>query len=164
MTEDKYGSDGVKLEGTGWRDAWISEWHRGIGFDAPAVDIDSIETEGASHDGAWIEYDHRKPVALIEYKTPAAINRRGVEAARRAVAPIATLATMAGLPAYLVGYHSGRRTFRVWPLNEIAVARYDRGGELISERDYATLLYTLRGREIPQEVAERLKEVTEWAA
>lgn len=147
-------SDGVRKESTGWRDQFISEWHRKIGYNAPAMDIDGITTLGGEHEGSWIEYDHREPVALFEYKTAGHLEQRGWKKLIEEVKPLTSLGNRASLPAYLVVYDSRKIRFLPYCLTETGV---DYVGDIwLSERDYAAFLYHIRGRSIPAEIYARL--------
>ena len=147
-------SDGVRKESTGWRDQFISEWHRKIGYNAPAMDIDGISILGGEHEGAWIEYDRREPVALFEYKTIGHLEQRGLEKLIEEVKPLTSLANRADLPAYLVVYDSRKARFLPYCLTHLGV---DYVGDIwLSERDYAAFLYQIRNRTIPVDLYARL--------
>lgn len=143
-------TNGVRKESTGWRDQFISEWHRKIGYNAPAMDIDGITTSEGEHEGAWIEYDHREPVALFEYKTVGHLEARGWSKLIEEIKPLTSLANRANLPAYLVVYDSRKPRFLPRCLTLTGV---DYLGDLwLSERDYAAFLYQIRGRTIPADL------------
>lgn len=150
----EWNSDGVRRESTGWRDRFISQWHRKIGFNAPAMDIDGIGTEAGEHEGAWIEYDHHKPVVLMEYKTVGHTRDRGKEKLLSEVRPLQALAELAGLPAYLVSYDEEHLRFAAISLTEHGEQH---GGDAwMSEIEFAEFLYRVRGRQLPSDVRARL--------
>ena len=133
-------ANGIRQESTGWRDEWISSRHRTWGMDCPATDIDFV----------MVEYDHREPVALIEYKTLGSLDQIGVNRALLDHYPVSKLATLAGLPSLMVGYNSEDATFRVKASNAIAERIGSSDGLLgsrwwrLSERDYVRLLYLMQ--------------------
>lgn len=143
---------GVRQESTGWRDEWISKRHRSWGMDCPATDIDFL----------MVEYDHREPVALVEYKTLGSLDQIGVDRALLDHYPVSKLATLAGLPSLIVGYDSGDATFRVKATNAVAehIGNVDAllGSRwwALSERDYVRLLYLMRKRVLPADLDARL--------
>jgi hypothetical protein len=145
---------GVRQESTGWRDEWISKRHRSWGMDCPATDIDFL----------MVEYDHREPVALVEYKTLGSLDQIGIERALLDHYPVSKLATLAGLPSLIVGYDSHDVTFRVRATN--AVAEHIGNGEALmgtrwwrlSEKEYVRLLYLIRKRVLPAEIEARLSK------
>src|ERR1700676_3377212 len=99
-------------ERSGWRDQEISARHRDWGTDCPAVDIDFFLTE----------YNHGKPVALIEYKLYTVDT---VDVSKPSYQALIDLANNYGgkggpLPALLVFYWPVEWAFCVHPLNESA--------------------------------------------
>lgn len=142
----------MNVERTSARDPWLHEWlsrqHRTWGDNAPAVDLDLLE------------YDNGTPVALLEFKhcnsLPQALSPRS-----SSLAVLAKLATMAGLPAFLVVYLGGPNfaggLFRVRPLNDTArvfleVERFADDAPL-QEFDFVSFLYALRGRDLLHETS-----------
>lgn len=126
----------------GWRDPELSARHRMWGFDLPAVDIDFL----------LLSYDHSKPVALIDYTTGYRdVSHPNFEALR-------SLASSARIPAFLV-YHERHKTdwFHVKALNPEALNVLKQQQCLLSEADYVAFLYKMTAREIPKDIAERLK-------
>jgi hypothetical protein len=146
---------GVRTESTGWRDSWISDKHRSWGYDLPASDIDFM----------LLEYDNMKPITLVEHKTVGCWKQFGRETVLRWHAPVATLATMAGLPSYLCLYEKHPAAFYVLATNEIAERVPGRNGcfgsEMIpmSERQYVAFLYHLRNRPLPSVLVSELESV-----
>jgi hypothetical protein len=106
------------------------------------IDLDCILTtdgEDMGEDG-WLtaEYNWKKPVALIEYKTlGATISLKDANNST-----IKNLADMAGLPAFLVVYDKVKPSFLVVPLNKFARRRTEM--KLYTEQEYETLLKQLR--------------------
>jgi len=120
----------VRLERTEWRDQELSARHRQWGFNCPAVDVDFL----------MIEYNHAKPVALIDYKHFKAIALRRHE---RSMVAITELANRASLPFLVAYYWPDIWAFRVYTMNDRA-QKYFTDAELLSERDYVERLYALR--------------------
>jgi hypothetical protein len=143
-----------KYEATHWRDEKISEWHRKIGRDAPAVDLDTIvSTSDLVVDGYnfdMVEYDNMEPVAIIDYK--AGDNWKF----NANILVQAKLATRAGLPSFVVEYNEDQTQFTVYPTNEIGKKKLNTNATL-SEKQFVKFLYWLRGREVPGEVLARLR-------
>lgn len=125
-------------ERSGWRDERISRRHRDWGWDCPVVDID------------WLvaEYDHAKPVAIIEYKheqaPPIQLNSVNCRV-------LAALGDMARLPVFIVRYADDFSWLRIAPLNALAKQWLPQRAEL-SEPDFVALLYRVRGREMPADL------------
>ncbi len=136
---------GVKPERTGWRDEALSARHRLYGCDAPMVDVDFL----------CCEYDSGIPCAIIEYKAsrPFCIDR--MHASYRV---LRRLSDSVRVPFAVVFYNPTVWRFTVYPMNDYAEAWFEEGEEL-SEREYVTRLYQIRGRELPHYVADAL-EVT----
>lgn len=168
-------TDGVRLERTSYRDdslntrmqTWgdgfisidvaqdrvndsISARHRNWGYDCPVTNIDCL----------MCEYDHKVPMAVIEYKgrAPMQEDRRSAN-----VQVIATLATMAGLPALLVYYDNVAWTFRVEPINPSAQDWLKRtnvlAGETLSERRFVEFLYRVRHKFLPEQIKQTLRDI-----
>lgn len=97
----------MSQERSGFRDEWISQWHRRLGYDFPAADVDFL----------LVEYDRRVPVALVDYKmrapyTPPA-NEANVEAIR-------WMADEAGLSFWWAFYRPEVAEFWPKPMNKRA--------------------------------------------
>jgi hypothetical protein len=133
----------VKPERSGWRDETISRRHREWGYDCPALDLDWLV----------IEYDTATPVALVEYKNEHARMATTKEANYRA---LIKLGDMSGLPVFAVRYASDLSWLRITALNCIARGKVTERSQGMTELAYVTLLYKLRDREIPIEVARKL--------
>lgn len=133
----------VKSERNGWRDETISRRHRDWGYDCPALDLDWLV----------IEYDAAIPVALVEYKNENARMASTKEANYRA---LIKLGDMSGLPVFAVRYASDLSWFRVTALNCVARGKVPDRSQKMTELEYVTLLYKLRDRELPIEVARKL--------
>jgi len=131
----------VRPERSGWRDIGVLLRHRAYGFDCPATDIDLL-----------VEFDNASPVALIELKSWKANLRNTSKSTYHA---LARLGDRAGIPAFVVVYASDYSTFIVAPLNSIAKKIFSRPRKL-TETEYVTFLYRLRGRKPPTEVLMRL--------
>ena len=112
------------------------------GFDLPALDIDFL----------LLNYNHGKPIALIDYTT----GYRDVT--HPSFTALRALATAARIPVFLV-YHERHKLvwFHVRALNQDAAKRLGQQQQLLSEVDYVAFLYKLTGRAMPKDIAERLK-------
>lgn len=99
----------VTQERTGWRDERLSLLHREWGFDLPMVDIDFLV----------VEYDHARPVALIEYKHEFASK---TDLTKHNYVVLANLGDAADLPVFIVRYADDFSWWRVEAVNMIAAA------------------------------------------
>lgn len=138
-------------ERSGFRDERLSRRHRFWGEGCPAVDADFI----------LAEYNHKVPVALIDYKAKA-------WSFRDWDANLGTLTELAngyrdGIPFFVVSYSSDTLDwFKVYPINEKAQEKLDGYDEmcplvLIEEKRYVAFLYWLRGRKTPQPVVDDIQ-------
>lgn len=131
----------VKEESTFQRDMHLLLRHRSWGFDVPATDID------------FLEYDNAKAIALVEYKRTQDLNactpRDGAN-----LEALADLGDRAELPVFVTFYNQTLAWYRIFPVNAHAVNTGPPEG-ILPEIKYIDFLYWLRGREIPDEVAER---------
>jgi hypothetical protein len=161
-----WSAEGIRQESTGWRDQWISQRHRAWGWDCAATDIDGIGTQDVLKADTFLEYYHYQPVALFEYKTYGSLEQLGLDKVKRDHEPVKRLATMAGIPSFIVGYDSQAVQFQVHPTNQVAqdftVGDW-RFGDLprtMSEERYVGLLYRLRGIKMPEDLRNRLAEAS----
>lgn len=122
----------VKEEYLGFRDEKLSQWHRSLGWDFPATDLDF----------PLIEYDMGRPCALIEYKH---WNARGLTFEHPSIKALIALADAAKIPSFVVRYTDNIDQFQVMPLNPYARAVV-REKTLMSENAYRKLLEQLRAR------------------
>ena len=133
----------VKPERSGWRDLDFSEHHRKWGWDCPAVDIDFL----------MIEYDKAKPIALVEYKHQQAKQADPKTTSYRA---IKALANIAHIPFFGVRYSYDFKQFTVARINyraeQLLATR-----QIMSEFEYVEFLYRLRGRKVPDDIAQFIK-------
>ena len=129
----------VSQERTGWRDDRISSRHRQWGFDCPALDIDFL----------MLEYDNGKAVALVEFKHERAEHVRDANPSIRA---LSDLANRAGVPAFVCRYADNFSWWYPSPLNELARDIVGTPRKL-TEREWVELLYRMRGRTLPADLA-----------
>lgn len=136
----------VSRERTGWRDQQISERHRLYGWDCPGVDLDFL----------MLEFDTGKPSALVEYK---AVGAAFPNLKHPSYCALRSLADSSNIPLLVVFYDSSRWLYRVTPANRralnFAAWPYTRW---LSEREYVSLLYRIRGRAVPADVIAKLIE------
>ena len=128
----------VRPERTGWRDGGLSARHRKWGWDCPAVDLDCL----------FLEYDKGQPVAIIEYKHERAAPQYGSHPTYQA---LINLGTRASVPVLAVRYKDDYSEWRVIPLNPMA-KRWLPERKTMTEREWVTFLYHLRGYDAPQEL------------
>lgn len=133
----------VAPERTGWRDQGLSTRHRQWGVGCPAMDIDLL----------MIEMDRSKVVAIVEYKGELAQPQVPTHPSYVA---LCDLGNRAGLPVFAVRYAHDFSWFRVVPLNHSAKAMMPTR-KMMTERQYVTLLYNLRGIQPPEELIESLE-------
>jgi len=148
----------TRPERTGWRDETISRWHRTLGTNCPAVDIDFL----------MCEYDSEEPCCLVEYKYVSAEQKDLNDPTYRT---LIRLGERAILPVFEVRWTHALSDFRVWPLNHIAeivakrlLATEERdvvGRYRLSRDAYVKLLYGIRHRAIPASVLKAAQETHE---
>ena len=126
----------VREERTGWRDQGISERHRRWGWDCPAVDLDFL----------MLEYDRGKAVAIVEYKNEHARPQYRTHPTYRALIDLGNRAEM---PVFGVRYADDWSWWRVTPLNDLA-RKWVPNQTRMAEKEWITLLYRIRGTEVPQ--------------
>jgi len=127
--------DGTRLERTHWRDHRISERHRLWGFNCPAVDLDFV----------MAEFNHGKPVALIEYKERHAREPNLGHPTYRALADLANGYKDGPLPFLIAFYDAEEWWFRVVPVNDRAKQHYKHClDEVLSEQRFVRSLYLMR--------------------
>lgn len=134
----------VKQERSHWRDAAISARHRLYGYDVPMTDIDFLA----------VEYSRKRAVMLVDYKAarPFPVNP---QAANYTV--LSQLASASGVPFVIVFYSPRLWWFYIHPMNSEAAAQFGRG-VWMSEREYVSALYDLRGLPIPSQIAAQLSD------
>lgn len=133
----------VREERTGWRDLDLSKRHKRWGWDCPAVDIDFL----------FLEYDKGKAVAMVEYKHEKALPQFASHPTYQA---IIDLGTRAGIPVFACRYAADFMYWKVVPLNDKA-KEYINGRVQMTESEWVSFLYKLRGYDVPQKVLDGLK-------
>lgn len=127
----------VKQERTSWRDQGLSERHRLWGWDCPAIDIDFL----------LLEFDEGKACALVEYKNEHAQTQHTKHPSYKA---LIDLGDRAGVPVFACRYSDDFVKWVVFPLNEKAKPLLPpEWGTKMTEREYVSFLYGIRGKEAP---------------
>jgi len=122
-------------ERTGWRDEEISKRHRCWGFNCPAVDLDFV----------MMEYNHGKPVALVEYKHKNAQKPNVNHATYKALIHLANGYKHGALPCFVAMYDPETWAFKLTPLNEFASKKIGISADVwISEQRFVKGLHLLR--------------------
>lgn len=132
----------VRAERTGWRDLGLSERHRHWGWDCPAVDLDFL----------FLEYDHGKAVAIVEYKHEKAAPQYASHPTYQAMID---LANRAGIPAIACRYADDFSWWRITPLNKVA-EKWIPEQATLDEGGWVSLLYKIRGYEAPKSLLDGL--------
>lgn len=126
----------------------ISPRHREWGAPCLATDIDAI---------LLVEYSHGKIAAIVDYKL--GLDRKLDDGETHALSTIADLTDRAGIPGFVVKYNTAPWRFKVYPMPGYGQGLYPYGrGELITERQWVTFLYELRGLSLPADVARVLDD------
>ena len=133
----------VRQERTGWRDLSLSQRHRKWGWDCPAVDLDFL----------FLEYDKGKAVAIVEYKHEKAKEQFASHPTYQAMID---LGTRADVPVIAVRYADDFTWWKVIPLNGKAREWLPERQEM-TEREWVTFLYNLRGYNPPEELFDGSK-------
>lgn len=136
----------VAVERTGWRDEAISRRHRQWGWDVPGLDLD------------WpvCEYDRGRAAGLIEYKKESAAR---VNLGHTSIMALADLAGVdrGPLPAFVVRYAADFSWWDVTPFTERGRAILQSYETVrLTEVEFVTLLYNLRGYDAPTDLADYL--------
>ncbi len=131
-------SSAAKPRFTDFGDGPISDWHRTLGANLPAVNLDYV----------LVEYDRGQPRALVEYKHQRTkqLDRTHptFQALRELCAPRAY-----ELPFYVVRYADDCSWFRVLPFNIAAGVQVSMEPETkMSERGYTKFLENLRKKNL----------------
>lgn len=137
----------VRAERSGWRDRALSLRHRDWGWDCPAVDIDFL----------MLEYDNSKPAALVEYKHERAKQAKSTHPSYKAMR---ALCDSSQIPLLAVRYTQDLSSYLVVPLNAKASV-FIPNRRPMTELEYVTLLYAIRNRTLPPEIAEALSVAPE---
>lgn len=164
----------TKHEVTGDRDLWLSQRHRTWG-PLYASDIDNISLEHNA-EMPMAEYNNRKPVALIDYKTWNTPTRH--DASTDVLIDLATHYQTDthpnGLPMFVVLWHADQHyigpanrqpiIFRAIPKNsearhEMDRRRFQQKTDVMSERAYVTWMYQLRHLDPPTDLIPQLSPV-----
>ena len=149
----------VAEERSGWRDEFISKWHRTLGWNAPACDIDCLLTGDGeiTENFVMIEFDNKKPRALIEYKNCNA----DIDWKSASIKATRALADMAAIPFFVCVYkklENDPPVFWVHPQNSFAFNWLSHPARL-SEREYVRFNYLLRGRSAPASMLEKFSNI-----
>lgn len=128
----------VRKERSGWRDLRLSARHREWGWNTPAVDLDFL----------FLEYDKGKAVALVEYKHECASTQHSIHPTYQAMID---LGDRAKVPVFACRYKDDFSEWRVVPLNGFA-RKWIPQIETMTERQWVTFLYKIRGYDLPKSV------------
>lgn len=132
----------VREERTGWRCEKISQRHRHWGYNCPCVDLDFVV----------VEYNHGKPVAVIEYKDKHAGEPNIDHPTYKALIALADGYKGGPLPCAIVFYCSETWWFKVIPLNEKAKSYFGHvANQKIPEQRFVRGLYLLRNKTLSKE-------------
>lgn len=131
------------FERTGWRDGHLSQRHRKWGLGAPAIDLDFL----------LLEYDRGRPTALIEYKGEHAPGQFPTHPSYLA---LCNLGDRAGVPVFGVRY---AQDFSWWIVTALgnAAKRILPQRQKMTERQFVTWLYNIRGLQPPEEIFEAME-------
>ena len=130
----------VRTERTGWRDEGLSRRHRRWGWDCPAVDLDFL----------FLEYDHGKATAIVEYKNKHAAPQYASHPTYQAMID---LGTRAGIPVLACRYSDDFSLWKAVPLND-AAKKYLPERKDMSESEWVKFLYGLRGYDCPKGIID----------
>jgi len=141
----------VKKERTGWRDKELSERHRDWGYNCPTVDLDFVV----------VEYNHGKPVAIVEYKHYKALRQNLDHPTYRALCALANGYKEGPLPCLIARYWPDCWAFKITPLNHAAQAHYKhlKDNEILTECRFVRSLYLLRKDVLSKEDESDIKKL-----
>jgi hypothetical protein len=129
----------VRKERTGWRDLSLSQRHRRWGWDCPAVDLDFL----------FLEYDKGKAVALVEYKHEQAAPQYRTHPTYQAMID---LSDRACVPCFACRYANDFSWFKIHALNRIAENFLPEKQKDMTEKEWVTFLYKIRGYDVPEDL------------
>lgn len=130
----------VRPERTGWRDLELSNRHRRWGWNCPAVDLDFL----------FLEYDKGEPTAIVEFKHE---NAAPAHPSHPSFQAIIKLGSRANVPVFGCRYSADFSTWKVVSLNDQA-RKYLPTRTTMTEREWVSFLYRLRGCEMPNSLFE----------
>ena len=130
---------------SGWRDAGLAAWHesRGIGCPAPGMSF------------VMVEYDRGQPVGIVNYIRRGETLPRGEDVARAYAALGDLVGCLDGpLPFFTAVYDPYNWAFTLYAHNNVAraVAAMDGKVTRVSEYEFVSVLYRMRGRYIADEL------------
>ena len=128
----------VRQERTGWRDEALSLRHRQWGWNCPGIDLDFL----------FLEYDKGKATAIVEYKNEHAAPQKASHPSYQAMID---LGDRADIPVFACRYADDFSWWKIIPLNTIARGKLPKRTEM-TEPEWITFLYGLRGYECPQSI------------
>lgn len=132
----------VKTERTGWRDEWISNRHRGWGWDCPMVDIDWLV----------VDYTRKQAVAIVEYKAKGAKQPNPADANYTVLRGIAD---KLNIPFFVVFYSPDEAMFMVEAFNPLGKAIVA-NKQVMTERQYVGFMYSIRKEPIDHALLGKL--------
>ena len=143
----------VRPERSGWRCEAISRRHREWGYNCPAVDLDFVVAE----------YNHGKPVALVEYKDRHAQPPNVGHPTYQALIALADGYSGGAIPCMIAVYCSEHWWFRVYLLNDAARCHYAhvQAGEVLCEQRFVRSLYLLRQAVLTDEDEQAIAQLND---
>lgn len=126
---------------SGWRDELIGARHSFYGFSAPAAGMIL----------PMIEYDRGNAVGLVSYQRWGHGLPQGVDVvgAHAAFANVHAKRDGSQLPFLTAVYDPNHWTFKVFAHNDAAKLLVGTGWQVMTEREYATTVYAMRSRSLP---------------
>ena len=114
-----------------------------MGIGCTAVDFDFL----------LLEYNLGSPCAIVEYKHENAVTQYPSDPRYQA---LISLGNSANIPVLACRYADDYSQYTVVPLNECA-KKFISERKILSEQDWITLLYEMRGHKVTPEFFERMK-------
>lgn len=131
----------ARREDSGWRDELIGQRHSFYGFKTPAPGMTL----------PMVEYDKGHAVGLVNYRRWGTGLPKGHAEfqAFRAFSSLYAARDGSQLPFLTAVYDPNHWTFKVFAHNAAAKLLVGTGWQVMSEREYATVLYAMRNRPLP---------------
>jgi hypothetical protein len=141
-------------ERSGWRDLDLSQRHRIYGYNSPLTDVDMVMFGDFSTFSSLfgVEFDQLMPVGIVDYKFCQVPVHGAPVIAQKNLADhwVNPRTNKVGIPFFQVQYWKNPWAFLVYPFNSRALEIVQVPGAYMTELEYVSFLYRMRGRKCPE--------------